>query len=452
MGISRVQLVPWSQRPSMSVSHSPPLPYCCPGETQPISQAVHLGRLATFYPACRSCPHAQDTGTLSPRVVRQIAATQRRARRATLFHDEGIAGAFLNEVGPAETRRAATALALLLRREAASDQRLEMVLGCDGRPIAAEISAAASEALRQAGCNVLDIGFTTAGVLADSIGRLAGQGGIYIGRGDGGPQQIALSFFGQQAIPWSAGGGLDQLSRMWHAGFDRPSRSSGTIRRHRAEAAVQAELTPHFHALRPLRLVLDTASLPLRRQLCRLAQRVSLEIIDLADPVVRAANSVAWASSPCTTPDPLQRISDRIVATSAHFGLWIDGDGVRCRLFDEQGGEVPAQRLAAVLLRHFHDQSPDATLVVQSGAAPAVRAASNGNTLVETTSATRESFARTMLASGAVAGADLQGRGWFGGAVPVACALRTVAVLLTILSHSDRRASEVLVDGLVTAK
>ena len=417
----------------IAVSDSTPLPYCCPGETQGITRAVHLGRLASFYPACRHCQHAGDTRTLSPRHVRQLESAQRRARPASLFHEEGIAGAFLNELGPAEARRAATALAVLLARDAQPDAGLEVMLGCDGRPIAAEIGAALSDALRQAGCGVVDTGFTTAGAMADAVGRLHSGGGVFIGRGvvggrgDAGPQQINLSFFGPRAVPLSAGGWLDELQRLWHEGAARPSRRSGAIRRHRAEAALIADLAPHFHALRPLRLVLDTTSLSIKQQLARLAQRVRLEIISADTPNGSAAAEVM----------------QQVCQVGAHFGLWIDGDGVQCRLYDEHGQAVPAERLALLVLRFYQAQSPDRVLVIERPAFQTARAALGREARLHVAPSTREGVARAMLASDAVAGGGASGRIWFACPAPVACGLRTLAVLLTVLSRSDRPVSEV---------
>lgn len=333
---------------------------------------------------------------------------------------------FLNELGSAEARRAATALAVLLSREARPDTVLEVMLGCDGRPIAAEIGAAVSDALRQAGCMVVDAGFTTAGGVADAVGRLHCGGGVFVGRGDAGVQQIGLSFFGPQAVPLSAGGGLDELEQLWHEGADRPSRRSGSIRRHRADVAVISDLMPFFHALRPLRLVLDTTSLPIKQQIARLAQRVSLEIIP------------SGTSNSSTASEVMQRVSQ----AGAHFGLWIDGDGVNCRLFDEQGQEVPAERLAILVLRYYQEQSPQRVLVIEKPAFQAARAALGREARLHVASISRESIARAMLASDAVAG-GASGRIWFAGPTPVACALRTLAVLLTVLSRSDRPVSEV---------
>jgi phosphomannomutase len=368
--------------------------------------------------------------------VRQLQSTQRRAQPLTLFQQEAMSGGFLNEIGPVEARRAAAALAAILGREVQAADLLELVLACDGRPIAAEISAAVGEGLRLSGCTVMDAGFTTSGAMAGAVGRLHGAGGIYVGRGDGGPQQVSLSFFGRQATPLSLGGGLDELARLWEGGIpDAPGwshsprrrgsvrRRAGSLRRYQAEAALLAELTPQFHALRPLRLVLDTTSLPLRRQIARLAQRVALNI------------------TYCSGAD--DSLADRVRQTGAHFGLWIDGDGVRCQLLDEQGNEVPSERLTILLLRHFQQDSPEGPFVVDEGAFRAVHAALGRDVQLHAASATREGVARAMLQQGAVAAGGPGGCFYSSTPAPVACALRTLTLLLTIFSHSDAPVSAV---------
>ena len=66
----------------MNPEASPPedFAYRCPGQQHPISRAVHLGRLAAFYPACRQCSHRDDTGTLSPRQVEQLQEVRSTTR------------------------------------------------------------------------------------------------------------------------------------------------------------------------------------------------------------------------------------------------------------------------------------------------------------------------------------------------------------------------------------
>src|SRR5262245_33956801 len=72
--------------------------YICPGEIHPISRAVHLSRLAAFYPACRECPFRTDVGQLPKQAVQRLQQTERRVERKSLFTREGVRGVWLNEL------------------------------------------------------------------------------------------------------------------------------------------------------------------------------------------------------------------------------------------------------------------------------------------------------------------------------------------------------------------
>ena len=107
-----------SQRPVNTQKSSPHTAvYRCPDELHPITRAVHLGRLAAFYPACRQCPLRDDTGTLSPRQVAQLAETGQQRQTQSVFSDEGVGGVYLNDLTPAAARDIAAAFGVLLRGE-----------------------------------------------------------------------------------------------------------------------------------------------------------------------------------------------------------------------------------------------------------------------------------------------------------------------------------------------
>jgi phosphomannomutase len=108
----------------VNTENQPPDPdrYRCPDQQHPISRAVHLGRLAAFYPACRQCAHRDDTGTLSPRQVKHLAETNQRGRPLSLFHDEGAGGVYLNDLTPAAAHDMAAAFGVMLRSEGSPDQ------------------------------------------------------------------------------------------------------------------------------------------------------------------------------------------------------------------------------------------------------------------------------------------------------------------------------------------
>ena len=85
--------------------------YHCPDETHGISRAVHLGRLASFHPACRQCPRRDDTVGLSTRQIRQLAEVGLRARQPPLFHAEGVGNVPINDLSPDAARRIAAEFA-----------------------------------------------------------------------------------------------------------------------------------------------------------------------------------------------------------------------------------------------------------------------------------------------------------------------------------------------------
>ena len=369
------------------MNDKPPTPptveYRCPGERQPISRAVHLGRLAAFYPACRECPHREDTGSLSPRQVEQLAETAERRRPRPLFHDEGAGGVFLDDLAPADARRIAAAFGAIVRGEAAEEKGEErkekreegednekpsihhssfniqhfpnpqslipnpsIVLAGDGRPIAAELVAAVAEGLRWSGCDVVDIGPATAACMAFTVHHLQAAGGVLVGNSGLAPHEVGLQFWTAGPRPLSAGGGLESVAQLAETDPGRPTRRCGRMRRFQADEPYLAALSDHYHALRPLRVVVDSASKPLLHYLQQLCAAVACEIIPL-----RAAPAGDWSifrRENVFCEKNTGRKMD-LSPSAAHFAVQIDGDGETCRVFDEQGRETPPERLLLLL-------------------------------------------------------------------------------------------------------
>ncbi len=414
----------------MSATNQEPLvvEYRCPGERSPISRAVHLGRLARFYPACRRCAHRDQTGTLSPRQVRRLTETQRRAELPPLFYAEGAAGVYLNELGPALARRMAAALGVYLGREQADAADPPVAaIASDGRPLAAEMVAALSEGLRWAGCHVVDIGAATAACLARAIGLLESDGGILLGNPTGRAHTVGLKFWARGGRPLSEGDSLEALRQIFESGPNRPTRKCGSLRRFQAEAPYLDGLADDYHALRPLRFVLAADCRPLIGYLEKLTAKVACVAIP-----------------PRSGPD---RLCDQVRDERAHFAIHIHDDGERCRLVDERGRYVPCERLLLLVARHRLAEQPEAGIVLEHETDPqvadAIRALGGG---VVTSDARRARMHRAMRASEAPFGGGPSGRFWYRSAdgLHFADALMTLTLLLTILSQSDRPLSQVL--------
>jgi phosphomannomutase len=419
-------------------------PYLCPGQQHPISRAVHLSRLAAFYAPCRQCHHRDDTGTLSARQVEQLAETNQRHEPRSLFHDEGAGGVYLNDLTPAAARDIAAAFGMVIRNEErksetaaqlslqqASSSNPFMILAGDGRPISAEITAAVGEGLRWSGCDVVDVGLATTASLAFAMHQLQAAGGVLVGNSGAEPRLVNLQFWAAGSQPISAGKTLDSIAQLYHAGVNRPARKYGSLCRQQTDAAYLVEMANYFHALRPLRVIVDSASGPLLNQLKKLAGAVACQIIP----------------SRVTQHDLLSQIR----SDAAHFAVCIDGDGEKCRALDEQGRVMPAERLLLLLAHRMLQLEPQRagqtpTIVLEeSTSSEIVRQIEQRGGRAVFSSALRASMAAAMREHNAILGGGPSGRVWHTGAgLPLPDALMTITRLLIALSRSDAPLSVVL--------
>ncbi|MHB9047410.1 MAG: hypothetical protein ACYC35_15840 [Pirellulales bacterium] len=414
--------------------------YQCPGEAHPISRGIHLGRLATFYPPCRQCPSRDDTGTLSRAQIKRLVETRHRGVPRALFTEEAASGVYLNDLAPETARKLGAAAGVCFGERPAGVSYATIVLAGDGRAIGPDLVAAAGEGLRWAGCRVVDIGEATAACLSLAVARLEAQGGMLVGNPQSEPHAIGLTFWGPGGVPCSAGGGLDAVRQAFERHVDRPTRAFGPVGRFQADAPYLAGLADSYHALRPLRFVLDTACRPLVRYLARLTQSVACQI----EHAPGALRSFVDGGK-----EPGQNRLSHLIGDSSrqfHFGAWIDSDGEVCRLVDERGMTVAPERLLVLLASHVLAQQPGAPIALEAGISPATlgRIADAGGRPVAGGATTREEMARAVRDSGAALGGGPSGRYVFANGPPAADALRVLTLVLTILSQSDRPLSEVL--------
>ena len=236
-----------------------------------------------------------------------------------------------------------------------------------------------------------------------AIQHMAADGGIFVGNAAGSSHTVGLKFWAH-GEPLSQGGLLDGIaaslqSRPGAEIIDRPTRSFGPLRRFAAAAVYLSDLRPAYHALRPLRFVLDCTLGPVVTYLEDL-------IRDVACQIIPAENGI--------------RLGEQVSAARAHFGMQIIDDGENCLVVDERGQPVSAERLSGLIAGTVADP-------VMHG--------------VEL----RQQTFRRMQKSGASIAVDAAGRLWYAaGHAPVPDALRTLTHLLVLLSRNDLAFSEVL--------
>ncbi len=163
-------------------------------------------------------------------------------------------------------------------------------------------------------------------------------------------------------------------------------------------------------------------------------------------------------------------LPEQVRADAAHFAACVDGDGETCRVLDERGRPVPAERLMLLLTKQLlscstaapgcenrsaqpraavlHDsQHRPATILLEPSTPPAIgrHIEQFGGRIVIGGGGRRADMARAMRTHHATFGGGPSGRFWHviaGVALPDA--LMTITQLLILLSRSDEPLSAVL--------
>jgi phosphomannomutase/phosphoglucomutase len=249
-----------------------------------------------------------------------------------------------------------------------------------------------------------------------------------VGNPSGQVKTTGLKFWAEHARPLSAGGPLEAIQARYVRGTDRPTRKSGPLARFRAEPLYLAGLEAHFHALRPLRFLVDTTCGPLVGYLEKLLRQVACEMI------LRRTTA--------------EQLTEQIRREHAHFALLVDDDGERCRLWDESGRLVASERLLLLLARHLLAIQPSSPAVVleETVPRPLAREIRALGVRVCFCAPRRAEVHQAVQEHHALLGGGPSGRFWYRDAENHASAdaLMTLTLLLGLLSQSDRPLSEVL--------
>lgn len=419
--------------------------YCCPGEARGIDRAVHLARLASFYAPCRQCVHRSDVRHLSPIEIRRWGEIDGRPNRPPRFTSEGFESFSANQFDPPLARRFATALATIAWEWHRDPSRSPSILvGADGHWSTAELVAAACEALQLSGCQAVETGAVTSASLGVLGQHRRADAAVWIGNFTGEPHAIGFKLWGKHGRPWSSPGELDNLQEHYQAaGAARPKRRGGGLQRASAGDMYVPPLASFFHGLRPLRFVLDTTCEPLVRYFHALNAHGACQALRGRGTTLQATD--VNNSDFSFAERRVEAVGQQVLADRAHFGLWIDGDGETCRLVDELGVAVDGEILLLALAEYICRERPGVPLFIEHGASNELTTAlARAGASVVRGGGTRQDAYDAIVAAGAVFGGGSTGRFWFGGEPPVADALMTLSVFLTLISQSDRAVSEVL--------
>ncbi len=447
--------------------------YVCPGEAHAISRAVHLSRLAAFYPKCRECSHRQETGQLpQPQFAEEESARPRVSESACGgFTLEGVRGVYLNDLTRQKAGELAAAFASLLweslpltgrsdLRDANSKRPIRrsgpvVVVGFDERPSSPDIVTGVAAALRRMSCQVVDISQTSAPCFRFAVAHLQAAGGVLISGHGCEPSWTGLDFVGKQGRPISAAGRrtandddvstprtirLDDIHDRCQQGAARPLRQGGTQRVFPASVPYLAGLWQHFHALRPLRVAIACSVRFVRETLDSLFAKLPvtlnwIEIPQRCRDVLNADDS------------DVERLRIAVLARSADLGFLIDDDGANVAVLDEIGALLAPDDLLSLLAEVLGAEQPGGAIVIDNAARERLQpriAARNRRCWLG--GWTQSDLWQAMRSDAAICGGGATGRVWLRESVPATDAILTLAQLLRCLSRNDSPLSRLLTE------
>lgn len=412
--------------------------YTCPGHSHPISRAIHLSRLATFYPACRECAHRNDTGNLAEQTIVRLAETRHRIVRPTLFTNEGVRGVHRNELTRADADRLVAALAWLCWQDRPPGLGDDLhprsspvvVVGHDTRPAARDLLAGVLAALVRSGCRALEIGSVSDACFRFAVDHLQADAGVRV-TGDGHPESwIGLDAVAGRGRPVSRGAGLDGWETAAETGHPRPTRRSGHRRSFQATDVYEATLKRHLLASRPLTICVVAPHGPQRDSLDRLLAPLPWNLVCPKTEI----------------PRNQERVAELTRETHADLGVAWDHGQDQAWFCDETGTVIDPGKLFLLLATRILADHPGRTVMLAASCpgdlAPTIRQLGGRPRSVAGTS--RAGTWQALEDLDAVLGLAADGAIWCSAHAPTHDPLLVIAHLLQTLDRHDRPLSQLL--------
>ena len=313
-----------------------------------------------------------------------------------------------------------------------------VVIGFDERPASPDIVTGVALGLRRMGCQVIDLGQTTATCFQFATRHLDAAAGMFVTGAGCDPAWTGFDVVGRHASPLSRGHMLDELEGRARADVLRPTRAAGSQRTFPALAPYEAELAHHFHALRPLHVVCGSATRQFPRTLDRLFAKLPCRVTHVSLPIRQRDLS-----------DPndadVRRVAAAVMSGGQHIGLIVDDDGQRCAFVTERGRLVTSGELARVLIDFERREQRDLKVVVDRSLSDELTGWLTPRRIEYGQSeSTAAALVETLAKSDSRLGLLGDGRIWFRETHVTCDAILTLARTLQALSLSDASFSEVV--------
>lgn len=229
----------------------------------------------------------------------------------------------------------------------------DILVGRDARISSGEVFQHLSHGIRDAGCDVTDIGLCTTPSVYFATARFGFGGSVMITASHNPPEYNGLKISRAEAVPVGYDSGLQELERLV-TGSVKPASRKGRARSLDIRAAYLQHLAPYKQNIRDIKAVVDCSDGMASVFIHDLIRDIDARIITMYDS--------PDGRFPHHPPNPLieANLSDlkaRTLSEGADLGICFDGDADRVMFVDETARFISPDLIIALLGLHFFRHS-----------------------------------------------------------------------------------------------
>lgn len=241
-------------------------------------------------------------------------------------------------------------------------KKLKIAVGADMRLSSPGLKASLIKGLNEAGADAIDLGVISTPGLYFAVGFWNYDGGIIVSASHNPKEWNGFKLVRAKGVPISGETGMEFLKEKVLENRFLPAAESGQTTENHEVLEEQIKHSLKFAdiaAIKPLKVVADTANGMGATYLEALAQHLPLELIKL--------NFQLDGSFPAHEADPLKpenlkQLQTEILRHKADLGLATDGDGDRIFFVDDSGRTIDPALVRGLLSRIFLKDKPGAKI------------------------------------------------------------------------------------------
>jgi phosphomannomutase len=322
----------------------------------------------------------------------------------------------------------------------------KLVVGRDMRTHSPRLQAAVIEGIRDAGCDVLDIGLCSTPMAYFAVGSQPCDGGLVVTASHNPGEYNGMKLCRAGAAPVSGATGIAELEQLCKQELPRTIEKRGALAQIDLLDAYAAHVARFAKLEKPLKVAIDASNGMAGYTLPPILER--LKQVSVATLFMTPDGTFPNHEANPLKEHNLDPVRALVKSSGARFGVGFDGDADRCCFVDETGRTVPNDLMTALMARVQLARHPGAAVVYDLRSSWVVReeiAKAGGKPLRDRVG---HSFIKaTMRANKAVFGGELSGHFYFADNYTCDSGEIAFATALSLIASSEKPLSE-LVAGL----